>query len=90
MQTTNVASMTISLFDRVENTMGKGENTGYQHFLPFPTVFSKAFFIRVVGLCGKEFLIHKSGIDQYPGEMCITAKANQLAVPQSSDRNDYS
>ena len=31
----NVAKMTISLFDRVENTAGKGENAGYQHFLLF-------------------------------------------------------
>ena len=28
----NVAKMTISLFYRVENTVGKGENAGYQHF----------------------------------------------------------
>ena len=32
----NVAKMTISLYDTVENTMGKGENAGYQHFLLFP------------------------------------------------------
>ena len=45
----------ISLYDRVENTVGKGENAGYQHFLlflpafsPFPTVVYKAFFFRVV------------------------------------------
>ena len=31
-----VAKMTISLFDRVGNTVGKGENAGYQHFLLFP------------------------------------------------------
>ena len=31
--------MTISLFDRVENTVGKGENAGYQHFLLFPLCF---------------------------------------------------
>ena len=31
----NVARMTISLLDREENTVGKGENTGYQHFLLF-------------------------------------------------------
>ena len=30
------AKMTISLFDRVGNTVGKGENAGYQHFLLFP------------------------------------------------------
>ena len=33
--------------ERVENIVGKGENTDYQHFFPFPTVFSKAFFSRV-------------------------------------------
>ena len=26
----NAAKMTFSLFDRVENTVGKGENAGYQ------------------------------------------------------------
>ena len=30
-----VAKMTISVFDREENTGKKGENTGYQHFLLF-------------------------------------------------------
>ena len=35
----------IYLFDRVENTMGKGENAGYQHF---PTVISKVFFFKVL------------------------------------------
>ena len=28
--------MIISLFDRVENIVGKGENAGYHHFLLFP------------------------------------------------------
>ena len=37
----NVALMTISLFDRIENTVGKGENAGYQHFLLFPQCFPK-------------------------------------------------
>ena len=44
----NIARVMISLLDRVENTVGKGENAGYQHFSPFPTVFSKAFFFRVI------------------------------------------
>ena len=30
----NVTKMTISLFERVENTVGKEENAGYQHFFP--------------------------------------------------------
>ena len=33
--------MTIALFDRVENTVGIGENAGYQHFLLFPQCFPK-------------------------------------------------
>ena len=31
-----VAQMMISVFDRVDNIVGKGENAGYQHFLHFP------------------------------------------------------
>ena len=38
-----VAKMTISLFYRIENTVGKGENAGYQHFLLFPQCFLKPF-----------------------------------------------
>ena len=37
----NVAEMTLSLFIRVENTMGKGEHAGYQHFLLFQQCFFK-------------------------------------------------
>ena len=44
----NVAKMTILLFDRAENTVGKAENAGYQHFHLFPTMFSKTFFFGVV------------------------------------------
>ena len=36
-----IIKMTISLFGRVENTVGKGENAGYQHFLLFPQSFPK-------------------------------------------------
>ena len=43
----NNAKMMISVFDREENSVGKGENTCYQNFLLFP-VFSKAIFFRVV------------------------------------------
>ena len=42
----NVAIMTISLFDKLENTVGKGENAGYQHFLLFPQCFSKLSSLR--------------------------------------------
>ena len=33
--------MKISVFDRVENIVGKGENAVYQHFLLFPSCFQK-------------------------------------------------
>ena len=36
-----VAKMTIFLLDKAENTVGKGENAGYQHFLHFPQCFPK-------------------------------------------------
>ena len=36
-----VAKIPISHFGRVENTVGKGENAGYQHFLLFPQCFPK-------------------------------------------------
>ena len=36
--------MIISVFDRVENIVGKGENADYQHFLLFPQCFEKASF----------------------------------------------
>ena len=44
----HVANMLISLFDRVENIVGKGENTGYQHFLLFPQCFQNASFSRLL------------------------------------------
>ena len=33
---------------KVENIVEKGENAGYQHFLLFPTMFSKGFPFKVV------------------------------------------
>ena len=49
--------MTISLHDRIENAMGKGENAGYQHFLLFPQCFPKSSALGSlkVGFYGKEF-----------------------------------
>ena len=40
----NVAKIMISVLYWVENNVGKGENAGYHHFLPFPTCFQKASF----------------------------------------------
>ena len=44
------------IWERVENTVGKGENAGYQHFLLLLQCFQKLSFPEVfkVGLCGKE------------------------------------
>ena len=43
----DVAKMTISVFDQVENTGGKEEKCWSPAFSPFPLVFSKAIFCRV-------------------------------------------
>ena len=40
----NVAETMISLSERVENIVEKGENAGYQHFLLFPQCFQKPSF----------------------------------------------
>ena len=39
----NVTQTIESVFHRVENNVGKGENAGYQHFLLFPHCFQKRF-----------------------------------------------
>ena len=40
-----VSEIMISVFDRVENIVGKGENAGYQHFLLLPVCFQNASFL---------------------------------------------
>ena len=47
----NVTKMIISAFDRVENIVGKGEILLVQAISPFPTMFSKGFFPRLVKRC---------------------------------------
>ena len=44
----DIAKVKISLFDRVEKHCGKERKCWLPTFSPFPTVFSKAFFFRVV------------------------------------------
>ena len=39
----NVAKMTINHCGRLENTVVKEENAGYQHFLLFPQCFPEPF-----------------------------------------------
>ena len=42
--------------DRGENILGKGGNTGFQHFLHYPcSGFQSLFPLRTKKLCGKEF-----------------------------------
>ena len=44
----NVANITISLFDREENTAEKEQNAGYQHFVLFPRCFPKSLKVRIM------------------------------------------
>ena len=44
----NVAKIIISVFYRLEHIVGRGENAGLPAFSPFPAMFSKGFFLRVV------------------------------------------
>ena len=39
----NVTQNIKVVFHRIENFVRKEENAGYQHFLPFPQCFQKAF-----------------------------------------------
>ena len=45
--------MIISVFDKVENIVGKGENAGYQHFFLFPQCILKRLLSQKVSFCGK-------------------------------------
>ena len=38
----NAGKIKISVYERLENIVGKGENAGYQHFLLFPQCFRKS------------------------------------------------
>ena len=53
----NVTKFMISVYDSVENIVGKGENAGYQHFLLSPHCFQRLFSQggSKLGLCGKEW-----------------------------------
>ena len=46
------------VFDRVENSVEKGEKANYQHFLLFSQYFQKASSPGLInpGLCGKELI----------------------------------
>ena len=44
----DLAEMMISVFDKAENIVGKGENAGYQHFLLFPQCFQMSSLSRIL------------------------------------------
>ena len=53
----NIAQMMISVFDRVENIVGRGGNAGYQPLFLFPQCFQKLSFLGGYlksRLCGKD------------------------------------
>ena len=39
---------TVFVYNRIEDMVYKGEIAGYQHFFPFPTMFSEVFFLGIV------------------------------------------
>ena len=55
----NEAPMTIFVSDTVENTVGRGENAGYQHLPIFSTTFLKTYFVRG-SLKTEEYAVGKS------------------------------
>ena len=64
--------MIISVFDRVENIVGKGENAGYQHFLLFPQCFEKASFPDTSkGVIVWEWVKHQTDKEISAGLRCI-------------------
>ena len=67
----------ISVFDRVENIVGKGENAGYQYFLFFPQCFQKASFQNSSKgvMCGNGLKRVKSFV------LCQRAKADVAQKP---------
>ena len=69
--------MMVFHFDRAENTVGKGENADYQHFLLCPQCFPKPTFLGSLKLelCGKvlsklkenKFFVHSKVLFQWVG-----------------------
>ena len=59
-----LAKMVQLFFDLVANIAGKGENSGYQHFLPFPQCFQKTYFPGLSSMCGRGIIHIAANIDQ--------------------------
>ena len=41
----NIAEVVLSVCNKIENIVGKGENAGHQHFLLFPQCFPKVSYM---------------------------------------------
>ena len=75
----NAAVMMISVFDRVENTVGKGEHAGYQHFLLFPQCFPKTFpYRRLHKSLQPTILILMKMAESYPNQQKTLWKKEKL------------
>ena len=61
----NVDRMLTSRLDRVENTVGKEENDGYQHFLLFPQCFAKPFSLGLLKVGIVWYRINSLPIDNF-------------------------
>ena len=68
----NVARMLISLLHRMENTVGKGENAGYQHFLLFPLCFPKPSSL------GSLKLLYTNSVSLEESKICHLGRINPL------------
>ena len=44
----NIGKTLKTVYGKVENIVGKGENAGYHHFLPFSQCFEQAYLLSVV------------------------------------------
>ena len=68
--------MMVSLFDMLGNTMGKGENAGYQHFLLFHSIFQSVRYEgrQKSGLCGKELTRNLYGNIEWREYIMFTCK----------------
>ena len=76
--------MMISVFDRVENIVGKEENAGYQHFLLFPQCFQKAFFLGSLKVRNVWQRINESKVNRNHAKIFFSANHLQYMLQKIS------
>ena len=80
--------MMTSLFDRIENIVGRGENAGYQHFLLFHQCFllsfSKNVFRHKTTLVSNEIPAITNFLVSYTCEIRFHDVIGQSTVPMYS------